>query len=390
MWQRGLDPGLGEWSATERLVPPATPMGQDDVHRRWAGQLLRRWGIVTRETAGSEAASPAWRDLKAELQRLVGQGQVLPGHYVESHSREQYALPEAVALLEGCRGRRRGGKVRYLKGEPVLGVTNRDPANLYGSCLPILDGRGEQFPHSLKRGSVTLRFAMQAGQVMLWSNPGWGAVDQLLPLTRGELAGCVEAFRHDPDGGESRTGLRNWNGFPVEVSPVGPLLWDMGFRFEDAQSMVWPPETALATRPQGSSRVAVPPYYLPQGTHAFGRDWTLSHASDRMRPALEAILDVVATELDREGWELEWRSEGPRARYCEAGWSAVLISKGNVCVRFGTPSQRRGRESSRFRETFCANAPEKVDAAFVEHFRECRQQTEDFVDHFLERESRPP
>ena len=40
-------------------------------------------------------------------------------------------------------------------------------------------------------------------------------------------------------------------------------------------------------------------------------------------------------------------------------------------------------DATRFRETFCANRPERVDAAFVERFRVCRAQTEDFVDHYL-------
>ncbi len=67
MKTRKLDPRLGRWSATERLVPPKRPLPEVDIVRRWAHQLLARWGIVTKDILAAEVAAPPWSALLREV-----------------------------------------------------------------------------------------------------------------------------------------------------------------------------------------------------------------------------------------------------------------------------------------------------------------------------------
>ncbi|GAG02893.1 unnamed protein product, partial [marine sediment metagenome] len=48
----------------------------------------------------------------------------------------------------------------------------------------------------------------------------------------------------------------------------------------------------------------------------------------------------------------------------------------------------RGRKRDRFRETFCAAAPEKVDSRFVERFRRCVKEVEAFIERCQEEHER--
>ena len=92
-----------------------------------AWQLLARWGVVAWEVWGRESYRVPWRDVVRALRRLEARGQVLGGRFVAGISGEQYATPEAAALLsEVHRDPRRGAEVT---------VAGADPLNLTGGLL---------------------------------------------------------------------------------------------------------------------------------------------------------------------------------------------------------------------------------------------------------------
>jgi len=58
---RSLDPTLGRWAPTERLVPSSLDAPeQGDAAMSWAHLLLKRYGIVCRESLKREVGSPRW------------------------------------------------------------------------------------------------------------------------------------------------------------------------------------------------------------------------------------------------------------------------------------------------------------------------------------------
>jgi hypothetical protein len=109
--------------------------------------------------------------------------------------------------------------------------------------------------------------------------------------------------------------FRAWNGHPLNVSPVAGLLWELGFRFDGRGGMRWPPPRHDSTPPPPRGDEAFLPYYLEPPPVEYGPDWTVSRARPAVRPVLRALLDILSAELDRRGWDLQWRPHGPEAIY---------------------------------------------------------------------------
>jgi ATP-dependent helicase Lhr and Lhr-like helicase len=91
--------------------------------------LLRRWGVVFWRLLAREADwLPPWRDLLMCCRRLEARGEIRGGRFVAGFSGEQYAAPEAVALLREARRRAQDGHYVSLSGA--------DPLNLVGIVTP--------------------------------------------------------------------------------------------------------------------------------------------------------------------------------------------------------------------------------------------------------------
>ncbi|WP_321941530.1 DEAD/DEAH box helicase [Paraburkholderia tropica] len=128
-------------TASPARRPPADPALLEHV----ADVLLRRYGVVCWQVLAREAAwLPPWRDLLRVLHRMEARGNVRGGRFVAGLSGEQFALPEAVALLREVRRRGersvRSDRSDRSEGETVC-IAAVDPLNLVGSVLP-----GEKVP----------------------------------------------------------------------------------------------------------------------------------------------------------------------------------------------------------------------------------------------------
>jgi ATP-dependent Lhr-like helicase len=122
----GLE-AAGRWSLLRSGEPsPDATLAHPDAER-WARLLLRRYGLVFRRLIERENAPP-WRDLLTEFRRLEARGEVRGGRFVTHHAGEQFALPEAVALLRKQRN-------APPRGEEVC-LSACDPLNLIGGVLP--------------------------------------------------------------------------------------------------------------------------------------------------------------------------------------------------------------------------------------------------------------
>jgi ATP-dependent Lhr-like helicase len=91
--------------------------------------LLRRYGVVFWRLLQREAAwLPAWRDMLRVLRRLEARGDIRGGRFVAGASGEQFALPEAVAMLRDTR--------RAASTGTLVSVSGADPLNLVGVISP--------------------------------------------------------------------------------------------------------------------------------------------------------------------------------------------------------------------------------------------------------------
>ncbi|WP_256674163.1 DEAD/DEAH box helicase [Pseudomonas tumuqii] len=93
-----------------------------------ARTLLRRYGVVCWRLLEREADwLPSWRELLRVYQRLEARGEIRGGRFVAGVVGEQFALPEAVALLREVRKRPPDGS--------LIGLSACDPLNLLGTLL---------------------------------------------------------------------------------------------------------------------------------------------------------------------------------------------------------------------------------------------------------------
>ena len=114
----------GRWSALSRESKSAG--SAEFVARR-----LPRTGVVFRKTLEREKQPLPWRDVARACRRLEARGEIRGGRFVAGFDGEQYALPEAIALLRELR--RRSGSA---PDHPPLVVSAADPLNFRGILTP--------------------------------------------------------------------------------------------------------------------------------------------------------------------------------------------------------------------------------------------------------------
>ena len=122
-WSLVKRPPIGE-GPKRAYYEPDQDMVEHIVH-----SLLRRYGVVFWRLLQREAAwLPAWRDMLRALRRLEARGDIRGGRFVAGPSGEQFALPEAVAMLRDTR--------RAAATGSMVSVSGADPLNLVGVITP--------------------------------------------------------------------------------------------------------------------------------------------------------------------------------------------------------------------------------------------------------------
>jgi ATP-dependent Lhr-like helicase len=116
----------GRWALVTRS---ATVIAPEDRVRKFAAQLLLRWGVLFRDLLARESVSPPWRELLPMLRRMEAQGEIRGGRFVEGFTGEQFARPEAIDLLRAVRR-------EQTTDHPRIDVAPADPLNLTGIILP--------------------------------------------------------------------------------------------------------------------------------------------------------------------------------------------------------------------------------------------------------------
>ena len=112
----------GEWYL---LAGPRQGFAPPEVRdQASAEQLLKRWGIVTPQCLAGEKVT-GFKKLAATFKEMKRNGEVMQSEFVENLGASQFALPEAIDLLNMSDTE-----------EKVWMLAATDPANPYGSIFP--------------------------------------------------------------------------------------------------------------------------------------------------------------------------------------------------------------------------------------------------------------
>ncbi|MHC4248206.1 MAG: ATP-dependent helicase [Planctomycetota bacterium] len=326
---RKLDPKLGRWSPTERILGD-TRVSREERAARWADLMLDRWGVVCRDALKREVGAPPWGDVRRALARMELLGKVRRGFFVQDLSGEQYARPEAVDALRDAKLRRCGGsgsadgssresekdggaREAADTGEPLLLVSMCDPANPFGGLFPVTDASGEKVKYGRGAGNYVL---LRAGRpLLLWH----GSVRLLVDMSREE---AERAMRKVMELGE--VSVARWNGHPIDVSPARHLLTTLGFiqgrtRWERKwRGMVFdgarlPDDDALS-----HAEKECPDTFEREGKERapvrYDAEWVASRSHETIRPKVRELVKTLRDMLPR-ACKFEFGPHGLVVRY---------------------------------------------------------------------------
>lgn len=115
----------GRWSllADESLTPPSSTEQQ----MAWAGQLLERYGVLTREMVASEGVAGGFAGLYPVLKAMEEAGRIRRGYFVAGLGAAQFAASGAEDRIRDLD--------RDDDDSSVVILAATDPANPYGSAL---------------------------------------------------------------------------------------------------------------------------------------------------------------------------------------------------------------------------------------------------------------
>lgn len=168
----------GRWTLI-RQPAVATASPPTDATEHVARTLLRRYGVVSWRLVEREAAwLPPWRELVRVYRRLEARGEIRGGRFIAGSTGEQFALPDAIALMRQLR--------RQPADETLICLAATDPANLLGTIVP-----GPRLARVA--GS---RVLYRAG-VPIATSVG-GQVESLVDLSPAELHAATRALALDP------------------------------------------------------------------------------------------------------------------------------------------------------------------------------------------------
>ncbi len=215
----------GRWAPVYRLGVLGAALSDEERAARQAGQLLARYGVVTRASLNNEADWLDWQTLLEQLGRMEMRGEIRRGYFVDGLPGIQFALPEAVEQLRALNSFARANE---LAEEEMVVLNACDPANLYGTSSQHtpLSERGEplvaaRIPSTwlvLHRG-LPLLIAEDTGARIITAQ---GAVPALVRRALQTLLDHVLSFR-------LRVTVEVWNGMSVLESSAQSLLESLQF-----------------------------------------------------------------------------------------------------------------------------------------------------------------
>jgi ATP-dependent Lhr-like helicase len=228
----------GRWFLTTSLAITGKPMDYQKRAELQARLLLHRYGILVKEWYRREHGLLPWYQIFQILKRLEWQGEIRRGYFVAGLSGLQFALPEALELLEKiiCRP-------GFPKTKPIL-LSSLDPALPFGGGIDwgVVDSGG--LAQKIIR-SASNHLVFVDGRVILVCE---GYFQRLLVLddlprhTWEKLARMIRGYLKMPYPLKpgNRIEIHQINNHPAAASPyAGPLL-KTGFEKEGAKLVLWP------------------------------------------------------------------------------------------------------------------------------------------------------
>lgn len=149
----------GRWS----LLPPTTRATSTERARAQAEQLVRRFGVLTREAVRSAGQSGGFSSVYPVLKALEDAGKLRRGYFIQGLGATQFAAPGAESRLRRQREAPSANRPFWLAAS--------DPANPYGASLPW-----PEHPSIRPSRAAGSHVVLQAGELLLYAGRATGSL----------------------------------------------------------------------------------------------------------------------------------------------------------------------------------------------------------------------
>ncbi|KAA3662706.1 MAG: hypothetical protein DWQ10_01835, partial [Calditrichaeota bacterium] len=228
----------GRWFLTTSFAAHGKEITPELLAEKQARLLLQRYGVLVKEWYRRENGLLPWYRIFTALKRLEWQGDIRRGYFVHGLSGVQYALPQAVQLLE---------KIQQGVGElehQVVLISTGDPALPFGGMLQWNVRSSQHENVAITRSFSNHILIVDSKPVLYLEN----FARRLFPL-----AGVTEAILP-----ELIAQLKSWLQLPAPFRPVKNITiefidgqpatkhrWaaqftNAGFEQSDAMLVLWP------------------------------------------------------------------------------------------------------------------------------------------------------
>jgi ATP-dependent Lhr-like helicase len=211
----------GRWSLVTQLVPAdVSPVEQAHA---WAGTLLERHGLLTRESAAIEARRGGFAAIYRVLRAMEDAGKVRRGYFVEGLGGAQFAYSGVIDRLRRVRDE--------SDDDDVVPLSAIDPANPWGWLLPWPEYRDEAARGPRRVAGATV--ILVAGMPVIFLDRGGRRMRTMRTATRDQIARALAALPDHVRRLPRRTLLVDLiDGHRTTDSDLAPLMRDIGFERE--------------------------------------------------------------------------------------------------------------------------------------------------------------
>ncbi len=228
----------GRWFLTNSPAVIGKRSDPDQIAFSQARLLLHRHGILVKEWYRRENGLLPWHRIFQNLKRLEWQGEIRRGYFVSGLSGLQFALPDALELLEAVMHR-----PKPPNSEPVL-LSTLDPALPFGGTTDWGIEGPNGHPVKITRAASN-HLLIIAGRVVLVCEHYFQRIrvlEDLPPDVWDKFAYMVSGYLKMPLPlrPANRIEISEIDTRPASASPVAMHLLNRGFEKDGGKLVLWP------------------------------------------------------------------------------------------------------------------------------------------------------
>jgi ATP-dependent Lhr-like helicase len=226
------------WFLTTSLVIMGKPADDQDRAYYQARLLLQRYGILVKEWYRRENGLLPWHQIFQVLKRLEWQGEIRRGYFISGLSGVQFALPEALEILETLYRKPSSGDnqpILLCSMDPALPFSGGDDSGLiHSDGNPLKLNRSPANHLVLMDGRVIItceRYFQRFSVLNDLPQPVWEALSKIL---HGYLKMSHLLKR------ATRLEIHQINNQPAAASPYTDKFMKAGFEKDGDKMILWP------------------------------------------------------------------------------------------------------------------------------------------------------